>query len=259
MSETKIAWAEKVWNPITGCTKISAGCSRCYAERMAKRLSHIPASGYDPADPFKVTFHPDRLEQPLKWRKPARVFVCSMGDLFHEDVIAPEIDQVFATMREASQHTFLVLTKRSRRMCNYAASSWWPSNVRFGVSVENQATADMRIPHLREFENTLVSYEPALGPVDFSELRSSIDWLIIGGESGAGARPCRLAWLKSAVLTCQDAHVPAHCRLSTPVFVKQVGANPIGYDGKPYPVTGAGRDMSQWPEELRVQEYPEGM
>ncbi len=253
MSETKIAWAEKVWNPITGCTKISAGCKNCYASRFAKRLAAMGTPGYDPADPFKVTFHPKRLEQPLKWRKPARIFVCSMGDLFHDDVKIEQIQRVVEVIRVASWHTFLVLTKRPERMARYFGHGNAPRNIWLGVSVEDGATVYDRIMSLdrvSSFCTHFVSYEPALGPVDFTVFRRYIKWLIIGGESGPGARVCDIAWLCRAVDAAKDAGVP--------VFVKQLGARPV-LDGKPYPVTGAGRDMSEWPEELRVQEYPEGL
>lgn len=189
MSNTKIEWADRVWNPVTGCTKVSPGCAHCYAERMAKRLAG--RCGYPTNEPFKVTLHPDKLDEPDKWKKPARIFVCSMGDLFHDDVPDSFLDKVFAMMAKASQHTFLVLTKRPERMrdyilkamcdedCNY--DGWYEAiaelgipdatpmeNVWLGVTAENQEQADKRIPILLQIPaaKRFVSVEPMIGPVD---------------------------------------------------------------------------------------------
>jgi len=188
---TKISWTEETWNPVTGCTKVSEGCANCYAERMAKRLAG--RCGY-PADPFKVTFHPGRLDQPGKWRKPKMVFVCSMGDLFHEDISDEQIDQVYAVMAATPRHTYQVLTKRPERFRQYNASiggtmrrDWvasrvcrllkttqipsfeWPlPNVWHGTSAENQRCFDERVPLLLQTPSAVrfVSLEPLLGPVD---------------------------------------------------------------------------------------------
>lgn len=247
---TKIEWADKVWNPVTGCTKISEGCRNCYAERMAKRLAG--RCGYPKENPFAVTLHPDRLEEPLHWKKPSRIFVCSMGDLFHEEVPLKFIAEVFNTMvawrcpkhyrhdededgcfNEDPGHTYLILTKRPKRMkrvmekelseyvgecwggntplaLEFEVGSWPPDNLWLGVSVENQKTADERIPLLLQTPavKRFVSYEPALGPIDFAPWIKQIDWLIMGGESGPGARPMHPDWARSTRDQCKAASVP---------------------------------------------------
>jgi protein gp37 len=203
VSKTKIEWCDAVWNPVTGCTKVSAGCHNCYAERMSKRLAG--RAGYPAENPFAVTLHPDRLDQPLRWTKPRRIFVCSMGDLFHEDVDDEDRDEIFAVMAYAAEHQFQVLTKRPGRMREYLTTSSNPSelrdraaciretihsdimgqpdthyppplpwplpNVWLGVTAENQAAADERIPILLSTPAAVrfVSCEPLLGPVDLSD------------------------------------------------------------------------------------------
>lgn len=173
MGATKIEWADEVWNPVTGCTPVSAGCENCYARRVANRLRG--RFGYPADDPFRVTVHPDRLEEPTRWRKPRRIFVCSMGDLFHEDVPPGAVASVVAVMMKCKRHTFIVLTKRPERM--RAAMESWPlldplPNVWFGVSVENQPAADERIPHLLKIPASvhMVSVEPMLGAVDLERV-----------------------------------------------------------------------------------------
>ncbi len=173
---TKIPWATETWSPITGCTPVSPGCANCYAAKMAKRLRG--RFGYPQDEPFRVTFHPDRLDQPLRWQKPRRIFVVSMGDLFHEDVSRDWLTKVFQTICYAEQHTFLALTKRPLWMIDFLhyaqgglpfqAPVWPLPNLWLGTSVENQATADERIPYLLRCPAAVryVSYEPALGPVD---------------------------------------------------------------------------------------------
>ncbi len=342
--KTKIQWTDAVWNPVTGCTKVSPGCAHCYAETVAGRfwatqyplvdretvkkggiLSDIDVG---PRKFTDVRCHPDRLEEPLKWRKPRRVFVNSMSDLFHEDVPAGFIDRVFAVMALAPQHTFQLLTKRADRMRDYVNGlggrlgelwdltnqpTWvelpagrsfprypenWPlPNVWAGVSVENQRFADERIPLLLQTPAAIrfVSYEPALGPVDFvlrlrhdyyqdalrgftdngtwSGSRSvapKLDWVIVGGESGTKARPCDVAWIRSVLQQCRAAGVAC--------FTKQLGAFVISSDGDDWighrgemVATGngleirwrilyrdrKGGDPAEWPEDLRVREYPE--
>jgi protein gp37 len=183
MGKTSIEWATDTWSPITGCTPVSAGCKNCYAKRMAKRLAG--RCGYPEAPhEFRVTVHDDKMDEPLRWRKPRRVFVCSMGDLFHENVNGTTIRRAWATMALCPQHRFLVLTKRPRSMCyemnalrGLADSENWTlsqlcrplPNVWLGVTAENQEMADERIPVLLSIPAAghFVSYEPALGPVDF--------------------------------------------------------------------------------------------
>ncbi|MDH5477805.1 MAG: phage Gp37/Gp68 family protein [Nitrospinota bacterium] len=222
MSKTKIEWADRVWNPVTGCTKISPGCKNCYAERMSRRLGKIKGSGYPPADPFAVTIHPDRLEEPLKWRKPSRVFVCSMGDLFHEKVPRDFIHRVIYIPRVFPQHTFMFLTKRPQRMREVLLSpirymlplhykEGFPLlNVWLGVSIEDQTTADDRIPWLLHTPaaKRFVSFEPALEPVDMTPYLSELDWVIMGGESGPGARPMHPDWARKVRDDCKETGAP---------------------------------------------------
>ena len=248
---TKIEWTDETWNPITGCKKVSDGCKNCYAERMAKRLAG--RYGYPADDPFKPTLHEDKLDVPLKWKKPRRIFVCSMGDLFHEDVHRETILRVWKTMAESPQHTFQVLTKRPERMM-YILEQWmhpalrlslvdhtWPlPNVWLGVTAENQETADQRIPILLNTPAAVrfVSCEPLLGPVDLhpgwllpiSPTTSKLNQVIVGGESGPGARPMNPDWARSIRDQCKAAGVP--------FFMKQMSRKaPI-------------------PEDLMVREYP---
>jgi len=212
---TRIEWAEETWNPVTGCTTLSEGCAHCYAQRMAKRLAG--RNGYPADSPFQVTLHPDRLQVPMHWRKPRRVFVCSMGDLFHEDVPDRFIDEVWWIMGLASQHTFMVLTKRAQRMRNWiqASSDASPlANVWLGVTAENHACASKRIPELllTPAVRRFVSCEPLLGPVDLSWWRTSwgwqrLDWCIVGGETGPGARVMAPEWARGLRDQCQDAGI----------------------------------------------------
>ena len=327
---TDIEWTDKTWNPVTGCSKVSAGCKNCYAETVANRF-------WGDRKFTDVICHPERLDAPLRWRKPQRVFVNSMSDLFHEDVPDEFIDRVFAVMALAPQHTFQVLTKRPKRMRDwvrdkttteclmaadesratgvYAKSSEasrlahaymesqrlggfcqpapWPlPNVWLGVSCEDQAAADERIPLLLETPVTVrfVSAEPLLGPIDFGHLQPGdppteidslrgthgvlrphggvcdrLSWVIVGGESGPRARPCDVAWIRSIVEQCRAAKVAC--------FVKQLGAIPVGAwkkaDGKitfqsNHPSARGiailrdrkGGDLSEWPEGLCVREFP---
>lgn len=256
---TKIEWADAVWNPTIGCTRVSAGCQNCYAERMANRLAQNPATpeyvGLAEKGRWtgKVKCLPERLDQPLRWRKPKRIFVNSMSDLFHEDVPCWMVDKVFATMALCPQHTFMVLTKRPDRMAAYMLS--WSligiermarelvsgdphgklvnpeqvaalvqrddaplPNVWLGVSVEDQVTADERIPWLLKTPAVVrfVSCEPLLGPVDLyrhspgwlGSHACGISWLITGGETGPGARPAHPDWFRGLRDQCQAASVP---------------------------------------------------
>lgn len=349
MGDTSIEWTDATWNPVTGCTKVSPGCKLCYAERVFPRpyggickCGHIEAAhDYNdmsvglgvPSVCFHegcncalfvqrkftdVRTHEDRLEQPLHWKKPRRIFVNSMSDLFHEDVPEYFIDQVFAIMGGTQWHTYQILTKRPDRMRAYMNDPELPGrvdcliedcinsfvdpldrrsndaratavmmedgplpNVWLGVSVENQQYADERIPLLLQTPAAVrfVSYEPALGPVNFRRIEVNppgsagtvfldvlagkgysiggtwgypqIDWLIVGGESGPGARPFNLQWGGDVVLQCKAA--------GAPVFVKQMGSNPLDYTCH---IKGdlkdrKGGDMSEWPEDLRIRQFPE--
>jgi protein gp37 len=239
MAGTKIEWADAVWNPITGCTPISEGCANCYAKRMANRLKG--RSGYPADDPFRISYHQDRVSDPFSWSKAKRVFVCSMADLFHEDVDFRSIRRLIAGMLRPygrdHWHTFMILTKRPQRMQEFF--EWlaradrtftieWPlPNVWLGVTAENQARADERIPVLLQIPAAVrfVSIEPMLGPVDFQELSrpfefhqspygwhqwwpKKLHWVICGGETGPGARPVNPDWARGLRDQCQTAGVP---------------------------------------------------
>jgi len=208
--ETKIEWAEMTWNPVTGCSPVSEGCQNCYARRMANRLRG--RAGYPPDDPFRVTFHEDRLEQPLHWRKPKRVFVCSMGDLFHEGLAGGEILCVWNRFLEADWHTYLVLTKRPERMAEWLKTRSVLQNVWLGVTAENQERFDERWAVLRGIgaAAVFVSYEPGLGPLvlpaDFLARKNV--WIICGGETGPGARAMCPQWPRGLLDQCVNAEVP---------------------------------------------------
>lgn len=341
---TAIQWTDETWNPVTGCTRVSEGCRNCYIERTPP----FRMAGRKLGDP--VQLHPDRLAQPLRWTKPRRVFVNSLSDLFHEDVPTDFLKLVLRVIAAAPQHTFQVLTKRPERMrrfmsgtknCDFLGDSWGRSvrrdyalapevlsapvttlrlaNLWLGVSVEDQNTADERIPILLQTRAAVrfVSCEPALGPVDLSKwvkpvefascwekgyqpteddykavteiakaaLKKAgawdrLDWVIAGGESGPGARPCDVAWIRSIVEQCRAASVPC--------FVKQLGSQPRGwcvgiaygdepessyekdycdlYEASEIPKPCPGKCMQlvdrkggstcEWPESLRVREWP---
>lgn len=299
------------WNPVSGCTKVSTGCAHCYAEAFAHRQMG-PWKGRAFCE---VRCHEDRLTIPLHWRSPRTVFVNSMGDLFHEAVPDTFIDRVFAVMSLCPQHMFVVLTKRPERMQEYVAHRdrknliearwpllgesdkdlrWWPlPNVILGVSVEDQPTADQRLPVLvcigEQGWRTLTSIEPLLAPIDISPWLYSgyteppqtdrIGWILIGGESGPHARPCDVAWIRAIVRQCR--------RAGCACFVKQLGAYPrveparlrrwewgeeIGQpdsekrftqDGPLYwrlhLKNRKGGDPSELPKDLRTREWPEVM
>lgn len=320
-TRTTIEWTDATWSPVTGCTKVSAGCGNCTAEALAPRMfagQRTPftdeeiRSGDAYASTRRRRFtdvrcHDDRLDKPLRWRKPRRVFVNSMSDLFHEDVPDEFLDRVFAVMALAKDHTFQVLTKRAERMRDYcrtlgkhnsvdrvslasqafdsdgefvwhlSAGGWHLPNVWLGVSVEDQPTANERIPLLLDTPAAVrfVSAEPLLASVDL--LRCSaisrtdvgdygfVDWIIVGGESGPKARPCDVAWIRSIVEQCKAAGVPC--------FVKQIQTfrcptcRNCWTDMPEWPaeecdvcterakrVTSG--DPSEWPEDLRVREWP---
>jgi protein gp37 len=364
---TSIEWTDATWNPIRGCSRVSAGCKNCYAERMAVRMSGPgqwgrgfaeggPRSGRRGGWTGKVALIPEKLADPLRWKKPRRVFVNSMSDLFHEALPNEAIAAVFGAMAAAPWHTFQVLTKRASRMASWftwyesdhnkgryrhpeiiehaaatarragevlgllqagpldrvadllcvaanasAGQDTWPlQNVHVGVSVEDQAAAEERVPLLLKTPAAVrwVSYEPALGPVDFTAIESPdgktfLDWIVVGGESGPGARPFDVAWARSVLQQCRER---SREESGVPVFVKQLGARPHdgyltakeiveGERGRPrpadQPLTEAaaaeilgpdfadvplirpvhlkdrkGGDMAEWPEDLRVRDFP---
>ena len=201
-----IEWTESTWNPLTGCTKISPGCKHCYAERMAKRLQAMGQPNYD--NGFKLAMHEHALEKPLEWKTSQVVFVNSMSDLFHKDVSVEFIQRTFDVMRRAHWHQFQVLTKRSERLLELDPQIEWPENVWMGVSVENQDYA-FRIDHLQQTgaKVKFLSLEPLLGPLNHLNLHS-INWVIVGGESGPGARPIEEIWVKEIRDQCLTTRVP---------------------------------------------------
>ena len=205
-TKSTIEWTEMTWNPVTGCTKVSQGCKNCYANRMALRLKAMGSERY--INGFRPTIHEDLLELPKKWKKPRTIFVNSMSDLFHNDIPDSFIRQVFRTMRDCPQHTFQVLTKRSKRLLSLGASLDWPSNVWMGVSVEN-GDAMHRIEDLAlvPAKVRFLSCEPLIGPLEGIQL-DGIHWVIVGGESGPGARPMDEVWAESIQLQCKTAEVP---------------------------------------------------
>ena len=194
------------WNPVTGCTKVSPGCKHCYAETMAKRLVAMKSPRY--ANGFKLTLQEDLVDLPRRWTSPRTIFVNSMSDLFHEDVPAPFIQRVFQTMAECPQHKFQVLTKRAERLVDLAPILEWAPNVWMGVSVENQKYA-VRSAQLRNVPAHVrfLSVEPMLGPIPDLPLEG-IHWVIVGGESGRGARPIQRAWVVDVFRQCRKAGVP---------------------------------------------------
>lgn len=313
---TEISWTDETWNPTTGCDRVSPGCDHCYAMTLAKRLKGMGSAKYQrDGDPrtsgpgFGLTVHPDALDIPIHWRKPRRVFVNSMSDLFHPDVPASFIRRVWSTMSVTPRHTYQILTKRPQRMAKFmdaAVQEWGEGlltvlpNVWLGTSVENQRYADLRIPHLLATPAAVrfLSIEPLLGPVDLSvylgahherssrslpqvrrgseasacrersgaasrsrraedgiraggesndplrggippEVAPSIDWVIVGGESGPGARPMEREWAENIVEQCQAAGVA--------VFVKQLGTL-LG--GKHH------QDIDTFPAGLQRREFP---
>jgi protein gp37 len=350
VSRSTIEWTDDVWNPVRGCSRISRGCERCYAERQAARFGREgqpwhgfvgtkfqTGRGWQPTWTGRVELIEEKLAEPLAWGRPRRVFVNSMSDLFHEALPDEALDRVLAVVARCPQHTFQVLTKRPERARTYLSSrSEKPGakklavaiarefsgyqtsrtqdvieslargscdalplpNLWVGTSVEDQASADDRIPHLLETPAAVrfVSAEPLLGPVNLRaipipglpsvavrdalrregitprEHATALDWVIVGGESGPGARPCKVAWIRALVGQCRTARVP--------VFVKQLGAVPFDDQdestwphgwaphvecvlGRPAPAretyrlrSPKGGDPSEWPEDLRVREFP---
>lgn len=206
MATSKIEWTESTWNPLTGCTKISPGCKHCYAERMARRLQGMGLEKY--RNGFRLSLHPDVLEDPLRWEKPQLIFVNSMSDLFHKDVPMAFIQQIFDVMRRADWHVFQVLTKRAERLLELDPLIDWPPNVWMGVSVENSDYI-YRVHLLRQTHAAVkfLSCEPLLGPLPDLPLER-IDWVIVGGESGPQARLMSPDWVRQIRDQCQAAGVP---------------------------------------------------
>lgn len=215
MAKSKIEWTESTWNPVTGCTKISAGCKYCYAEIMTGRLMAMGQEKY--LNGFNLAMHPKTLNEPYLWKRPRMIFVNSMSDLFHKDVPVKYIQQVFSTIRDNPHHTFQILTKRSDILFYYDCEGWldWPSNLWMGVTVEN-ADVMFRIDHLRKTKAMIkfISCEPLLSDIPDLNL-NNIDWVIVGGESGCSPRPMEKEWV---------LNIREHCEKSkTAFYFKQWG------------------------------------
>lgn len=256
---TKIEWTQETWNPTTGCTKISAGCTHCYAERMARRLAG--RYGYPKAPHhFDVTLRPERLGQPLHWKKPCMIFVNSMSDLFHEDVPDEFILRVFDIIAMTPQHTYQILTKRPLSMLDWYERMTQRGylavqepdgricdNVWLGVSVEKPEYC-YRAEYLRQIPAAVryISFEPLLGSfADYPGVFDDINWCIIGGESGPGARLFKAEWALDIIQQCKSADVL--------VFMKQLGTRAAKDAGLK---SSKGSDPNEWIPELRVREYP---
>lgn len=205
-SKSPIEWTESTWNPVTGCKKISPGCKNCYAERLSKRLKAMGQPNY--RNGFKLTLQPHMLELPLKWKKPQTIFVNSMSDLFHVDVPLEYVQRVFDVMDRAYWHRFQVLTKRADRLEEVSSQLNWSPNIWMGVSVESQKYVE-RIDNLRNSgaKVKFLSLEPLLGPLKNLNLQN-IDWAIVGGESGYGARPMEVDWVLDIRRQCEESEVP---------------------------------------------------
>lgn len=298
---TNIEWTDETWNPTRGCSRVSPGCVNCYAERVAVRFEwrnvageggekvapgpfhgFITTKNGHPAWTGKVELIESKILEPLRWKKPRRIFVNSMSDLFHEAIPANDIAEVFRVMQRADWHTYQILTKRADRLAEImpriVATFGLMPHVWLGVSVENQQYADERIPLLLQTPAAVrfVSYEPALGPVDFSKWlcgcgvpggafegmcngQHGLDWVIVGGESGPGARAFDIAWARNTIEQCRRAGVAC--------FVKQLGAFPCeereygtAKGSSPVPMKlkdRKGGDPSEWPDDLRVRQFPQ--
>jgi protein gp37 len=245
-THTGIEWTDATWNPMTGCTKISMGCDHCYAHTVAHTktkesyLRRLPVreTAANIADPFAPRFWPERLDQPVRWKTPKRIFVNSMSDVFHAHFAFEQIQQVFEAMAAAPWHQFQLLTKRPERAARYASKLSWPDHVWLGVSVETMDVAG-RVEYLRETPAAVkfVSAEPLLGPLDTLNL-SGIDWVIGGGESGHGARPCLADWARGLRDNCAETGVA--------FFWKQWGGRTPKAGGRELD----GETYSEYPREL---------
>jgi protein gp37 len=238
-TQSAIEWTEATWNPVTGCDKVSPGCAHCYAERMSKRLHAMGAPNY--ANGFELTLQRQMLEAPIKWRRPRRIFVNSMSDLFHVNVPTAFIEEVFGVMRSANWHQYQILTKRSERLLELDPQLAWEPHIWMGVSVENQRFVH-RIDHLRQTGAAVkfLSLEPLLGPLSGLDL-AGIDWVIVGGESGPRARPMDPSWVTSIRDQCRTAGVAFFFKQWGGVFKKRTGREMDGrtWDEMPASTVGA--------------------
>lgn len=232
--KSNIEWTDATWNPITGCSKYSDGCFNCYAEIMAKRLQAMGQNKYSHG--FDIIFHEDVLNEPLKWKKSKKIFVCSMSDLFHEDLEFSVIDRVFSVMQKAEHHIFQILTKRAEHLAGYASRIGWPRNVWAGVTVESNKHLD-RIEFLKTIKAPVrfISFEPLLSVISPLDL-NGIDWVIVGGESGISPRKMEESWVKGIRDNCLQYKVP--------FFFKQWG----GKDKKTAGSLLAGKEWKEFPK-----------
>jgi len=206
MNKSKIEWTESTWNPVSGCNKVSRGCDNCYAERMAKRLQAMGTKGYE--NGFEVTLHPHILEKPLRMKKSQIIFVNSMSDIFHDKIPDEYIIKIFETMNKAYWHTFQVLTKRPKRLEKIANKLKWTSNIWMGVTVEGNEYID-RVDYLRNCPANIkfLSIEPLIDSVNKLDY-TGIDWVIVGGESGYGARVLEKRWVTEVKNRCLELNIP---------------------------------------------------
>ncbi len=234
--KSKIEWTDSSWNPVTGCTKLSSGCLNCYAYTMAKRLKAMGNRRY--INEFQVTLHWDLLDRPLKWKKPRRIFVNSMSDLFHDDVSLEFIQRVFETMNTTPWHTYQILTKRSERLVELSSKLNWTPNIWQGVSIENEAVIN-RVSDLIKVPSQIrfLSLEPLIGPLLGLNL-DKIDWVIVGGESGPGSRPMEQDWVRNIRDMCVHDEVP--------FFFKQWGGTQKHKTGRVLD----GRTWDEYPDEV---------
>lgn len=243
--KTKIEWATDTLNVVTGCDKVSAGCKNCYAETFAERWRGIPGHPYEQG--FDLKLWPERIDIPRRWTRPRKIFVNSMSDFWHKDIPLDFLKRVFDMMNECPQHTFQILTKRHERMLELSDHFTWTSNIWMGVSVEDQ-DATKRIGYLQETAamTKFLSIEPLIGPLELGKIGlNGINWVIIGGESGPGARVMKPEWLLPIIDT-------ARC-YGCAVFVKQMGtvmARQYKFKSK------KGEDMSEWPPPFQHREFP---
>lgn len=230
---SSIEWTETTWNPVTGCSPISDGCKFCYAVRMAKRLQAMGNKRY--INGFEVTLHDDLIDLPKSWKRPRKIFVNSMSDLFHQEIPDHFIDKIFCSIFATPQHVFQILTKRAERLADISSHLVWPNNLWMGVTVESGKYAH-RIDLLRQVPAAVrfLSVEPLIGPVPDLDLHG-IDWVIAGGESGPGARTMRKVWIEEVRDQCMSAGVP--------FFFKQWG----GFNKKKAGRLLDGREWNQYP------------
>ncbi len=242
---TRIEWTHRTWNPVTGCNSVSAGCDHCYAERMARRLQAMGVEKYRHG--FRVTTHPAVLEDPLKWKKPQVIFVNSMSDMFHKDIPFEYVEKVFDVMVRAKQHVFQMLTKRSKQLVKLAPKLPWPKNLWMGVTVENEHYK-YRIDDLRKTKAAIkfLSLEPLLGPLPDLDLKG-IDWAIVGGESGPGARPMDESWVLNIQKQCLEQDTAFYFKQWGGVNKKKAGRllrGELYEDSPPLPSISESEQMS---------------